>query len=171
MNMILKKVSWKTKKQHMGSCSSAETEYRAMAHTLCELKWLKAFFKTFGFGHSHMTLIHCDNQATIRISANPMFHEKTKHIEADYHQVRDTVQDRTIAMHHIFTITKDQLADLLTKFLLIPTFERLLSRLRVEITYHNLRGVSRVSDKCKSYLQNMMLNRIENKVVYIFISH
>lgn len=111
------------------SCSSAEAEYRAIAHTLRELKWLKALLKTFGFLHSHPIPLHCDSQAAIHIAANPVFHERTKHIEADCHQVRDAVQDGTIATHHIST--KDQVADLFTKALPRPMFERLLSKLGV----------------------------------------
>ena len=97
-----------------------------MAYTLREIKWLKSLAKTFGFNHSHPVILHYDSQAAIHIAANPVFHEWTKHIEADCHQVRDAVQDGTISTEHIST--KEQVADLFTKALPRPTFEYLLSK-------------------------------------------
>jgi len=65
--------------------SSAETEYRVMALAVCELIWLKQLLKELQFGEvTQMTLI-CDNQTTLHISSNPVFHERTGHIEVDCH--------------------------------------------------------------------------------------
>ena len=100
-----------------------------MAYTLREIKWLKALLKTFGFDHSHLIPLHCDSQAALHIAANPVFHERTKHIDADCHHVRDAVQGGLIATFHIST--KDQVADLFTKALPKPAFEKLMSKLGV----------------------------------------
>ncbi|CAA7059556.1 unnamed protein product [Microthlaspi erraticum] len=122
-------ISWRTKKQDTESCSSAEAEYRSMAYTLRELKWLKALLHTFGYDHPHPMPLFCDSQAALHIAANPVFHERTKLIESDCHQVRDAVQDGLIATHHIST--KEQVADIFTKALSKTLFEKLVSKLGV----------------------------------------
>ena len=89
------------------SRSSAETKYRVMTRTACEMVWLKNLLMELDFRQSGPMPIHCDNQSAIYIAQNSVFHEKTKHIEIDYHFVRDA---RTQ-----FTPSSKQLADLLTK--------------------------------------------------------
>lgn len=122
-------ISWKTKKQETVSCSTAEAEYRSMAYALKEIKWLKALFETLGVEHSHPIDLHCDNEAAIHIAANPVFHERTKHIESDCHRVRDAVLAKVIATPHVSS--KENVADLLTKALPRPSFERLMFTLGV----------------------------------------
>lgn len=123
-------VSWKTKKQNTVSASSAEAEYRSMAYTLHELKWIKRILNSFGFPHREPMKIFCDSQSAIYIAKNPVFHERTKYIENDCHQVRDAVQDKLITMEHIST--KEQPADLLTKSQPSTTFTYLLSKLGIQ---------------------------------------
>ena len=65
--------------------SSAEAEYRAMALTTCELIWLKQLLQELKFGNDGQMTLVCDNQATLHIASNPIFHERTKHIEVDFH--------------------------------------------------------------------------------------
>ena len=106
-------VTWKTKKQKVVSCSSAESEYRAMRKLTNELIWMKAVLKDLGIEDSRPITMHCDNQAAIHIASNSMFHERTKHIEIDCHKVRQEVEKGTILP--CYTRSEDQLADIFTK--------------------------------------------------------
>ncbi|KAK4406558.1 Retrovirus-related Pol polyprotein from transposon RE2 [Sesamum angolense] len=89
-------VTWRSKKQTTVARSSVEAEYRAMAHTTSEILWLKNLLKELGFMYDDPVPMHCDNQATIHIASNPVFHERTKHIEVDCHFVREAILSQKI---------------------------------------------------------------------------
>ncbi|RVW26876.1 Retrovirus-related Pol polyprotein from transposon RE2 [Vitis vinifera] len=72
-----------SKKQDVVARSSAEAEYRAMALATCELIWLKHLLRELRFGKDEQMKLICDNQAALHIASNPVFHERTKHIEVD----------------------------------------------------------------------------------------
>lgn len=81
--------------------------------------------------------LHCDSQAAIHIAKNPVFHERTKHIELDCHFVRQKLLDGLISLS--FVTSTSQLADLFTKALAGPLHRSLLSKLGVRSTVSNLR--------------------------------
>ena len=96
-------ISWRSKKQTVVSRSSAEVEYRAMVSTCCEITWLFYLLEDFKIEHTKVALMYCDNKATLHIAANPMFHERTKHIEVDCHLIREKIQVGMIKTFHVRT--------------------------------------------------------------------
>jgi len=81
-------VSWKSKKQNVVARSSTEAEYHAMTSTACELVWLKRLLTDLCCPCSILMTLYCDNQAAMHIASNPVFHERTKHIEVDCHYIQ-----------------------------------------------------------------------------------
>ncbi|XP_058767070.1 uncharacterized mitochondrial protein AtMg00810-like [Vicia villosa] len=80
-------LSWKSKKQPIVSCSSTEAEYRALAYATRELQWMCFLLHDYHQHSSRLPVLYCDNQSSIQISTNTVFHERTKHIDIDCHLV------------------------------------------------------------------------------------
>ena len=120
-------VSWKSKKQAVVARSSAEAEYRAMALATCELVWLKQLLQELKFGGGTQMKLICDNQAALHIASNPVFHERTKHIEVDCHFIREKILSGCMVTS--FVNSEGQLADILTKSLRGPRIDFICNKL------------------------------------------
>ena len=67
-------VSWKSKKQSVVSRSSAESEYRVMTHSVCEIMWLYQLLMEVDIEAPVPAKLWCDNQAVLHIASNLVFH-------------------------------------------------------------------------------------------------
>ena len=84
-------ILWSSKKQSTVSRSSTEAKYHALASTIAKLSWLRTLFKELCLYLYHIPILWCDNISAIALASNPVFHSRTKHIEVDYHFVRENV--------------------------------------------------------------------------------
>ncbi|KAK8928682.1 hypothetical protein KSP39_PZI017093 [Platanthera zijinensis] len=119
-------ITWRSKKQAVVARSSAEAEYRAMTSVTSELTWLEGLLTDLGVKLSSPALL-CDSQTGIHIAKNPVFHERTKHIEVDCHFIREKVQMKKLDLKHV--PGTEQVADILTKALPSTLFYQCLSKL------------------------------------------
>ncbi|CAA7017709.1 unnamed protein product [Microthlaspi erraticum] len=122
-------ISWSSKKQRGVARSSTEAEYRAVANTAAELRWVCSLLSELGITLPSPPSIYCDNVGATYLSANPVFHSRMKHLALDFHFVRDNVQSGAMRVTHVST--KDQLADALTKPLSRARFHELYSKIGV----------------------------------------
>lgn len=111
------------------SQSSAEADYRSIATTTVELLWLHGLLSTLCIVHSQPMAILCDNQATLQIAANPVLHERTKHIEIDCHFIYDHLCQGSLMTSYVPSV--HQLADIFTKALGNDRFLFLLYKLGI----------------------------------------
>jgi len=126
-------ISCKTKKQNTVSCSSLEAKYRALATTVCELQWLTFLLRGLQIDTVTPTNLFCDNQVARHIATNPMFHERTKHIDIDCHVVRKKLQT---GLFHLLPIKGiEQSADAFTKALDQSAFNSAVNKLGMIDTY------------------------------------
>ncbi|KAJ9544644.1 hypothetical protein OSB04_024351 [Centaurea solstitialis] len=107
-----KLVSWSSRKQTCVSLSTAEAEYVAAACCCSQVLWMKTQLADFGYT-MHRIPIYCDSKSAIQITANPVQHSRTKHIDIRYHFIKDHVEKGNIELY--FVESDYQLADLFTK--------------------------------------------------------
>ena len=98
-----------------------------MASVTCELVWIKQLIQELNFCEVQPMKLYCDNQAALHIVSNPVFPERTKHIEIDCHFVREKLLSKEIATE--FVSSNNQLADILTKSLRGPRIDFICSKL------------------------------------------
>ena len=122
-------ISWAAKKQPTVARSSTETEYRAFATTTAELTWICYILRDISLYLKRPPLLFCDNMSALHLTVNPVIHAWTKHIEIDYHFVREKVVIGALVTRFVSSV--DQLADVFTKPLTKDVFYRLRDKLNV----------------------------------------
>lgn len=113
----------------MWCLSSVEAEYREIYIATREVTWLRQLLTDLGFKPRTPARLFCDSRSALFIASNPVFHERTKHVEIDCHRVHDALKAGLITA--VYIGTKQQLADLLTKVLGKFQFTNLLSKLGI----------------------------------------
>lgn len=91
------------------SRSSTEAEYKSVANAVAEIMWMPTLLGELGIFHAQAPCLWCDNLGATYLTANLVFHARTKHIEVDYHFIRERVARKALNIR--FISSKDQLAD------------------------------------------------------------
>jgi hypothetical protein len=106
-------ISWSARKQATVSRSSTEAEYKSLANATAEMIWVQKLLTELKIPHARVAQLWCDNIGATYLSRNPVFHARTKHIEIDFHFVRERVAQKLLDIR--FLPSCDQLADGFTK--------------------------------------------------------
>ncbi|WVZ53780.1 hypothetical protein U9M48_004676, partial [Paspalum notatum var. saurae] len=106
-------VSWSSKRQTTVSRSSAEAEYRAVAHAVAECCWLRQLLQELHISIPSATLVYCDNISAVYMTANPVHQRRTKHTEIDILFVREKVALGQVCVLHV--PSSHQFVDIMTK--------------------------------------------------------
>jgi hypothetical protein len=114
-------VSWSARKQNTVSRSSTEEEYKSVANATAEIMWIQTLMHEIQVSYPSTAKLWCDNIGAKYLSANPIFHARTKHIEDDYHFVRERVVRKLLKID--FVSSRDQVADGFTKPLPVRQLE------------------------------------------------
>ncbi|RDX85569.1 hypothetical protein CR513_33223, partial [Mucuna pruriens] len=95
-------VSWQSKLQKCVTLSTAEAEYVAVTEASKEMLWMKNFLRELGHDQDDY-VVNCDNQSTIHLTKNPMFHSRSKHIDIRYHWIREVLDRKELKIEKIHT--------------------------------------------------------------------
>ena len=106
-------VTWTSQKQRVVSLSSCEAEYIAAASAACQGVWLSRLIADLIGQKLQKFRLLMDSKSALELCKNPVYHERTKHIDTRYHYIRECVVNGIAEVEHVST--DRQLADILTK--------------------------------------------------------
>jgi hypothetical protein len=124
-------ITWQSSKQKVVALSSCESEYIAASAAACQGVWLARLLADMIGGKHGAPELLVDNQSAIALSRNPVFHDRSKHIDLRYHFIRECVDEGRIVLS--YTETEQQLADILTKALGRVRFQKLQDMIGVQV--------------------------------------
>lgn len=122
-------ISWSSKKQAIVTLSSCEAEYVTITACACHAIWLRRMLKEIGLSESEATTIFVDNKSAQALARNPVFHDRSKHIDTRYHFIRENIMEKEIKLEYVKSA--DQVADNITKPLGVDVFSKMRSMLGV----------------------------------------
>jgi hypothetical protein len=106
-------ISWMSKRQAIVAFSTTKFEYMAATHASKEAVWLQRLCSGIGLVQQAIR-IECDSQSAIFLAKNLVYHSKTKHIDVQYHFVRDMIEENKVSLMKVDTLKN--VADSLAKF-------------------------------------------------------
>jgi len=122
-------ISWRSRKQPTTATSSTEAEYLSASDSAKQAIHHRNFLNELGFPQEAPTTIRADNMGAIKLSENPCNHERTKHFDIRHHFIREKVAEGQIILR--YESTSEMTADILTKALPRPSFEKFRQQLSV----------------------------------------
>ena len=108
-------ISWKSKKQNVVALSSCESEYISITLAAQEAKFLRQLFADMQNFKYDIVTLYVDNQGAIALAKNPMYHQRSKHIDIKYHFIRSEIEKKVIELKYV--PSEQNLADIFTKAL------------------------------------------------------
>ncbi|KAK2985059.1 hypothetical protein RJ640_022937 [Escallonia rubra] len=116
-----------SKNQSIVTLSTCEAEYVAATSTVCHAIWLRSLLNELSFIQDESTHIYVDNKSTIALAKNSVFHDRSKHIDTQYHFIRESIAKKQVQVKYVKS--EDQVVDIFTKPLNREVFEKLQSQL------------------------------------------
>ena len=112
LKLFGREISWMRKRQVVVALSTTKSEYMETTHASKEALWLQRLCSSIGLVKQAIR-IDCDHQSGMFLAKNPTHHSKTKHIDIQYHFVRDMVEEKKVLLMKVDTL--NNVADSLTK--------------------------------------------------------
>ena len=113
--------TWQSRKQPIVTLSTCEAEYVAASACVNHTIWLRNLLEDLRLFQDEPTEIKVDNISAIELAKNPVYHERSKHIDVRYHSIREHIKNNEVTVTHV--PSREQAADILTKALPKVAFE------------------------------------------------
>ena len=101
-----------SKKHLIVTFSTCEVKYIAATSCVCHAVWLRNLLKELGMSQEEPTKIFADNRSGIALAKNPVFHDRSKHIDTCYHYIRECIARKDV--HVEYVKSQDQIIDIFT---------------------------------------------------------
>ncbi|KAH9745452.1 hypothetical protein KPL70_004078 [Citrus sinensis] len=145
--------TWMSKKQPIVTLSTCEAEYVAATSSVCHAIWLRNLLKELSLAQEEPTEICVDNKSAIALSKNPVFHDRSKHIDTRYHFIRECIARKEVQIKYVKS--QDQAADIFIKPLKQEDFQKLVFKF----------GVSNKSGRMNAMMAAVSFKGVESAAV------